>query len=67
MWHMDKGRVQHRTNSARRGADEALSGCELHSTPPLPPKKILGFFSQENWMKQGIPSTHFSLAATKGL
>lgn len=35
--------MQHRTNSARRGADEALSGCELHSTPP-PPKKTSGFF-----------------------
>lgn len=42
---------------------------DVNYIPPLPPpkKKILGFFSQENWMKQGIPSTHFSLAATKGL
>lgn len=55
MWHTDGGRVEHRAHSAHRGADEALSGCELHFPPPQ--NINLVFSPQENWMKQGIPST----------
>lgn len=71
MEHVAHGQ-RHRTNSARRGADEALSGRELHSTPPTPPKKEkknLGFLSPRKLdeTRDSFHSFYFSLAATKGL
>lgn len=68
MWHMDGGRAQHRTRSARRGADEARSGCELHIPPHSSPKKFCFLFPRkQDETRHSFHSFYFSLAATKGL